>query len=286
MTPFEVEPVAPKPSAKDVPWALADLPPFPVVATRLMQMLAREDVDITEVGTMISAEPVFATRVLQMANSPLFALARQVKTISHAVVVLGLSRIKSITLTRVLGDFMKPALNVKALRVCWRNSLAVALVAEKLAPACRMDPDFAYVAGLLRDIGRLAMLVKYPESYANMLAVTREYAFDLRATERELFEIDHCEAGAWMMERLPFPPELCEVVAHHHDPIDSPLRMVHLVRIADEMADALGFAVSPATNQPVFAQVIEGLPERLRSRFQFDTEELSSEIESKLRSWI
>jgi putative nucleotidyltransferase with HDIG domain len=229
---------------------------------------------------------VFATRVLQMANSPLFALARQVKTISHAIVVLGLGRIKSITLTRALGDFMGPALNVKALRVCWRNSLAVALVAEKLAPACRMDPDFAYVAGLLRDIGRLAMLVKYPESYANLLAVSREYAFDLRATERELFEIDHCEAGAWMMERMPFPPELCEVVAHHHDPIDTPFRMVHLVRIADEMADALGFAVIPSTNQPSLEQVLEELPERFRSRFHFDPEDLTAEIETKLRSWI
>jgi putative nucleotidyltransferase with HDIG domain len=286
MTNLEVETIQPKPPAEDAPWQLANLPPFPVVATRLMQMLAREDVDIAEVGKMISAEPVFATRVLQMANSPLFALTRQVKTISHAIVVLGLGRIKSITITRALGDFMGPALNFKILRVCWRNSLAVALVAERLAPVCRLDPDFAYVAGLLRDIGRLAMLVKYPESYANMLAVTREYAFDLRATERELFEIDHCEAGAWLVERLPFPEELCEVVAHHHDPIDSPFRMVHLIRIADEMADALGFAVIPSTSQPSFEQILEELPERFRSRFIVDPEELAAEIESKLRSWL
>src|SRR5271163_3144125 len=60
------------------PWALDNLPPFPVVATRLAQMLFREDVDITEAGRMISADPVFASRLLQMANSPLFALERQV----------------------------------------------------------------------------------------------------------------------------------------------------------------------------------------------------------------
>jgi HD-like signal output (HDOD) protein len=108
MTHLEVGTIPPKLTAEEAPWQLANLPPFPVVATRLMQMLAREDVDIAEVGKMISAEPVFATRVLQMANSPLFALARQVKTISHAIVVLGLGRIKSITLTRALGDFMGP----------------------------------------------------------------------------------------------------------------------------------------------------------------------------------
>src|SRR5712691_7252203 len=97
--------------------------------------------------------------------------------------------------------------------MCWRNTLAGAIVAEKLARACRMDTDFAYVAGLLRDIGRLALLVKYPESYANLLAVTREHAFDIRTVERDLFDIDHYEAGAWLMQRMPFPSELCEVAA-------------------------------------------------------------------------
>jgi HD-like signal output (HDOD) protein len=164
MTDLEVQTTHPKPLADNTPWALDNLPPFPAVATRLVRMLAQENVDITEVGKMIAAEPVFATRVLQMANSPLFAISRQVKTISHAIVLVGLERVKAITVTRALGDFVGPALNIAVLRVCWRNTLAGAIVAEKLARACRVDTDFAYVAGLLRDIGRLALLVKYPES--------------------------------------------------------------------------------------------------------------------------
>src|SRR5262249_1867392 len=147
---------------------------------------------ISEVGKIISAEPVFATRVLQMANSPLFALSTQVKTLSHAIVVLGLARVKAITVTRAVGDFVAPALGLRWLRICWQNRLAGALVAEKLARACKMDADFAYVAGLIRDIGRLALLVKYPESYANLLAVTAEHAFDLLSAERDLFDVDHC----------------------------------------------------------------------------------------------
>jgi len=78
-----------KPATDTTPWALDKLPPFPLVASHLMQLLAEEDPDISEVGRMIAAEPVFATRVLQMANSPLFALTAQVKTLSHAIVVLG-----------------------------------------------------------------------------------------------------------------------------------------------------------------------------------------------------
>jgi len=275
-----------KPPTNTTPLALDKLPPFPLVASRLMQLLAEEDPDISEVGRMIAAEPVFAARVLQMANSPLFALRAQVKTLSHAIVVLGLARVKSITVTRVLGDFVAPVLHVRALRGCWQNSLAGALLAEKLARACKMDMEVAYVAGLLRDIGRLGLLVKYPDSYANLLAVSGEHAFDLMNSERELFDMDHCQAGAWLMAQMPFPPELTEAVVHHHDtPTDNGFRMVHLIRIADRMADALGFAVLAQVKQPQFSEVLQELPAAALPRFNHDEAVLRAEIDSRIQTW-
>jgi len=273
-------------SAKRTPWALDDLPPFPWVAKRLMATLARENVDITEIGKLIAAEPVFATRVLQLANSPLFALERQVRTISHAIILLGLDRVKAITFTRAMEDFVSPALNVKALRVCWQNSLAVALISEKLARAARMDADFAYVAGLLRDIGRLALLVKYPEPYANLLAVSGEEHYDLMLMERELFDIDHCEAGGWLMHQLPFPPELAEVIVNHHQALDrNSFRMVHLVQCADRLADALGFGVLVDAAKPAVEEVIEFLPESARARLGEDYEQWKAETGARLQAW-
>jgi len=281
------EPEAPisKPGGEKKLWALDDLPPFPPVATRLLEVLSHDNAHITGVGRIIAAEPVFASRVLKMANSPLFALQTQVKTISHAIVLLGLDRVKAITVTRALGDFVGPVLNKTALRAWWQNSLACALLSEKLARACKMDTDFAYVAGLLRDIGRLALLVKYPDSYINLLAVSGEQGFDVIATERDLFDIDHCQAGAWLMGKMPFPPELCEVVAKHHDPPSGKFRMVHLVRIAGLLADALGFAVLPEVHQPTFAEVLQQLPEAACMRFTPDPQELKADIAARIQFW-
>lgn len=252
----------------------------------MMATVSKEDADIHEVGKLIAAEPVFATRVLQLANSPLFALERQVRTISHAIILLGLDRVKAITFTRALEDFVTPALKIQALRACWRNCLASALLSEKLTRATRMDADFAYVAGLLRDIGRLALLVKYPEPYSNLLAVSGEQQFDLAMMERELFDIDHCEAGAWLMRQLPFPPELEHIVANHHRELDhDSFRMVHLVQCADRLADALGFGVLPDAQAPPIEHALEHLPAAARARIGNDYEQWKSDITARLQPW-
>jgi putative nucleotidyltransferase with HDIG domain len=279
-------PAAQETAVQATPWALDDLPPFPWVAKRLMATVSKEDVDIHEVGKLIAAEPVFATRVLQLANSPLFALERQVRTISHAIILLGLDRVKAITFTRALEDFVTPALSIKALRMCWQNCLAVALLAEKLARAARMDADFAYVAGLLRDIGRLALLVKYPEPYSNLLAVSGEQKFDLMLMERELFDIDHCEAGAWLMQKLPFPQELAEIISHHHGHLDDDsFRMLHLIQCADRLADALGFGVLADVPLPSIEETLEPLPEAARARLGTDYEQWKVDVAARIQSW-
>ena len=285
MLELQTEPVQTSP-VKQTPWALDELPPFPWVAQRLMATVSKEDVDIHEVGKLIAAEPVFATRVLQLANSPLFALQRQVRTISHAIILLGLDRVKAITFTRALEDFVTPALKIKALRACWQNCLATALLSEKLARAARMDADFAYVAGLLRDIGRLALLVKYPEPYSNLLAVSGELQFDLLMMERELFDIDHCQAGAWLLQQLPFPPELADIITNHHEQLEhDSFRMLHLVQCADRLADALGFGVLPDAQPSSIDDALEHVPEAARARLGADYEQWKADVTARLQAW-
>jgi len=257
-----------------------------MIATRLVAMLSKEEVDTVEVGRLIAAEPVFASRVLQMANSPLFALERQVKTISHAMVLLGLERVKAITVTRAVEDYVAPVLTTEALRACWRNSLAIALLAERLARSAKMDSDFAYVAGLLADLGRLALLKNNPGPYANLLAVSAQQEFDLMLMERQLFDIDHCEAGAWLTRKMLFPPELTEVAANHHAhaPEDNrSFRLVHLVQVADRLADALGFGILAPVQPPHLGRVLNQIPDVSRSRLENDVEQWKQKIAARIQ---
>ncbi len=268
-------------TADATPWALEKLPPFSPVAMRLVALLSNENVHVDQVSRFIAAEPVFAARVLQLANSPLFSLVRQVTTIPQAVILVGLERVKAIALTRALGDYVAPVLRRKALAGCWRNTLAGAIAAEAIAPAYRLDPGLAYTAGLLRDIGRLALLVKYPEAYANAIEIAREGA-DLRETERSLFDLDHCQAGQWIVNRMFLPEEICHCVVHHHDRhIPDGWDLVHLIRTADRLADALGFAILPHLGAPPAAEILEEIPGAGR-RAALDPDSLAAEIERRI----
>ena len=268
------------------PWAIEDLPPFPAVATRLLRLLASEDVNVNEVARTVAAEPVFAIRVLQLANSPLFAVQNEIVGIPQAIILLGLTRVRAITVTRAMGDFIAPAINLKTLRTCWRNSLAGALIAEELANISGVDPDVAYLAGLLRDIGRLALLIKYQREYDNLVAVSREEHYDLIATERDLFDIDHCEAGAWVVKKFPLPAELSDVIARHHEPLKpGQFDLVALVACADRMADALGFALLAPAVQSAFDQVRREFADVSGCAYDRDAEEMRKIVEGKIAAW-
>ena len=285
MTTIEAKNAA-QPEAAAAPWAIENLPPFPAVATRLLRLLAREDVNVNEVARTVAAEPVFAARVLQLANSPLFAVQAEIVGIPQAIILLGLTRVRAITVTRAMGDFIAPAINLRTLRMCWRNSLAGALVAEELANISGVDPDLAYLAGLLRDIGRLALLIKYPREYDNLVAVSREEHFDLIATERELFDVDHCEAGEWVIKKFPLPAELSDVIARHHQPLTpGQFDLVTLVACADRMADGLGFALLEPADRAAFEQACRDFAEVSGCSFDPAPEELTKTIESKIAAW-
>jgi putative nucleotidyltransferase with HDIG domain len=273
------------PEAYGAPWALRNLPPFPGVAAQVLQILSQDHVHVSDIGRLISSEPVFAANVLQVANSTLFGLRSRVMTVSQAVAVLGLQRVKGVILNRALGTYLMPVLGIGALQRCWQNSLAGALLAEKLARSCGMNPDIAYTAALLRDIGRLALLTRFPGPYTNMLAAAQKNGYDLMDVERNLFDIDHCQAGCRLMDSMALPAELREVVAGHHaQPGHEPFGLVRLVHVADLMSDALGFGILRSSTAPSYAVVLPELPETARARFPFDPDELRTEIASKIQT--
>jgi putative nucleotidyltransferase with HDIG domain len=274
-----------KETAGELPWALRQLPSFPAVASKLLQLLAKEDVPMRRIVEVMRTDPAFSSGILRVANSALFGFASKVETVKHAVVVVGLDRVRTLTLTVAMGSYLKAALRIAVLRGCWRHSLACALLSEELAEACSMHLDRAYTAGLLHDVGRLGLLVVHPAEYSKLLTVTEQNAGDVLEMERKLFDMDHCQAGRRLMREWKFPEEFHEIAARHHaEPARGEFNLLALVRLACRLADTLGFrAVKPARPW-TFQDIQAALPELCLERFNPDPEGLRVRVASIIDS--
>ena len=260
------------------PWALKSLPPFPAVALQLLNLLDDDDVPMKKIVDLLRVDPALSAEVLRVSNSALYGLSRRIDNVSHAIVVLGTEVVKRLALTVALGRFSHRFLHNKSLRICWDHSIGCALVAEELALAMDQPKDRAYTAGLLHDVGRLALLSCYPTEYGNLIAVARENEFDELECERELFDVDHCAAGEWLGRHWNLPPEFVDAIAHHHTAEAKDNSLLSIVTAANTVADAVGFNVLDIPAKATVAEILADLPLNDREKVVEKLEDFGDEI--------
>src|SRR5215472_15797613 len=94
------------------PWALINLPPFPAVAARILQLLSKEDAGMKELAALIRSDVAFSSEVLTMANSALFTFRNEITGILQATVLLGLQRVKAVALTVGMRSYLLNSLEI------------------------------------------------------------------------------------------------------------------------------------------------------------------------------
>jgi putative nucleotidyltransferase with HDIG domain len=164
------------------------------------------------------------------------------------------------------------------------HSLATALIAEEAAPKMHVSPDIGYTAGLLHNLGALGLMAAYPDEYSRMLEVSNDYGFDLLKTERDLFDIDHCAAGAYLAQDWNFPDELAAAIATHHDePAAGITGLESLTQISWRLADALGFAAFSPAREWGYDELLAYLPNLGNSWLTKGSEEVHNELAARLQ---
>jgi putative nucleotidyltransferase with HDIG domain len=230
------------------------------VALQLMGLLDDAEAPIDRILSLLRVDPALSAEILRVSNSALYGLSRRIDNLSHAVVVLGTDVVKRLAITAALARFSRGFMHVPGLRACWDHSVACALIAEELAQAMNQPTDRAYTAGLLHDIGRLALFASYPVEYGNMFAVARESDFDELACERELFQVDHCAAGAWLARSWSLPEDFVEAISGHHTSEPGDASLVSIVTAADRVANCIGFHVQYAPPRESVSEFLGRLP--------------------------
>jgi putative nucleotidyltransferase with HDIG domain len=243
------------------PWSLRLLPPFPAIAQRVLALVGHEDLAIRELGDLVKMDPSFSAELLHFANSALFGVRHGVKSVSQAIVLLGLDRVKTMATLVAVNRMVRGSVRVESLRKAWLHSLATAVIAEEAARVSGVAIDTAYTAGLLHNLGTLGLMSAYPEEYSRMLEVTQDFGFDLLQTERDLFDIDHCLAGCYLAQDWDFPDELAAAIAvHHEDPVPGEASLDNVVKVSWRLSDTLGYIAFPPDKPWSYHELVAFLP--------------------------
>jgi HD-like signal output (HDOD) protein/signal transduction histidine kinase len=219
---------------------IARLPAMPQILIKLIEHLQADDLGMAELAALISNDAGMTSKILSVANSSAYHRPSRVVGLEQSLVALGTDMIKTLVISEsVFQTFNNfPHSGSTDLRGFWKNSLTAAFIARDLAQRMEFGHvEEAYLAGLLHNVGRLALLATAPKEYAfNFTARDDE---DLCAVEQRTLQITHAEAGAWLIERWHLDSFLADSVLYHHEPsarLESSHPLIRIVRLAHLMA--------------------------------------------------
>ena len=222
--------------------SVRELPTLPDVITRLQEELATPSASSGSIAAIIREDPALVLKTLKAANSPLYGLGRKITDMDEAVTVLGFDEVYRIVMTMSTLNLFKDTPHIDYRRF-WQHSLSVAF-------ATRPVFEFAgnkgllereetisdlFIAGLLHDIGILAM-DQYIPGYEKVIeSVYSMEDVPFYGVEYEVMKISHCEVGAHLLLKWEIPEHIISAVTFHHLPEMAPLRreLARIVHIAD-----------------------------------------------------
>ncbi len=207
----------------------------PAILVPLLEMmrLPSDKIKMEKVVELISCDGSIAAQCLRLANSPLFG-RRPTETVRAAVMALGLERVRSILFGLCVNRVIPQDKWVIEPTAFWRHSLGCALVTQQLAHKIEYpEPEKAYLAGLLHDLGVLVNSLLYTAEFRECLRQAAEQRVALATVEEKVLGFTHCDTGSMLCQHWSLPKELADATRCHHDvsllPAAGPLAcLVHL----------------------------------------------------------
>lgn len=219
----------------------ARLPAMPQVLLKLLELCRSGDASISDFAGVVAMDAGMSGRVMGVAHSAAFARPGKRLSLEQALLTLGIDTMK----TLVIGESVAQVFS-RLSQQCpadisgfWRHSLTTAVLARELALGIAYPhAEEAYLAGLLHDVGRLALASACPREYLPFFtAADTDAACEL---ERSSLSITHAEAGAWMVERWHLDSFLSDSVLYHHEPareLRSAAPLIQLTQLAHRIAE-------------------------------------------------
>jgi len=203
---------------------LGDLPPLPQVAAQVLRLATDPDSTTDELQRVIATDQALTAQILKIANSAMFGMVREVRTLTQAIMTLGFSTIKSVVIASSAKNLYSRGGTGLQERLLWEHALVSALSARAYAKGFRSPRmEEAFLGGLMHDIGKSVMGLKFPERYGALLRnIYNSAGPDDLESELDLFGFDHAMVGEALLHSWNLARSLENTVRWHHDPSHAP----------------------------------------------------------------
>ncbi|MCK9273937.1 MAG: HDOD domain-containing protein [Syntrophales bacterium] len=219
------------------------LPTLPEIFSKINEIIANPKSSALEIADVISKDTALAARLLTIVNSAFYGFPVKIDTISRAVVIVGTKQLTTlaygVTIMKMFQHISADYIDTESF---WKHSLACGIASRVIAGYKDIrNTERLFVAGLLHDIGRLALYSYRPSHMIRAIKKAKEKSLFLHETELEELGIDHCEAGGMLAKKWRLPSMLEDTMQFHHFPVKSCNRLessiVHIANIITNAAE-------------------------------------------------
>jgi putative nucleotidyltransferase with HDIG domain len=229
---------------------------LPENATKIIRMTADPNCNHAQLLKFISQDAALAARIMKAVNSAFYALPNKITRLDHAISFMGMRAVKEVTVSSSLGSLCKPrALGNYDARDLWDHSLGVAILARELAVHAKtVDPEEAFTAGMLHDVGLLITAQAESAKCSAVFTNAEIAAAPFASLEQTIFGFSHAELGERLGEQWKFPDYVTAAIRWHHEPDSAPIDhrdMCLFIHVADKFCcDAkVGFPLTCAREE-------------------------------------
>ena len=206
-----------------------DIHAMPSVIVKALNIMKKPTASMKELGDIVMFDQSLTIKILALVNSAYYGFSQQISSISIALSLLGMVKVKNI----IVAVAMKPMMSNQGDKELWKHSMRVAAGCEYLANLTKvMDSDEAFIAGSVHDVGKIVLHMSNDKIYTKVTNAVNDGA-DILDAERKYFDSDHVKTGSLLAKRWQLPILLANIISYHHAPslssIPVPCNLVCLV---------------------------------------------------------
>jgi putative nucleotidyltransferase with HDIG domain len=222
---------------------ITDLPTIPTSLVRILQIVRNPNAEFMDLVNAMETDQALVAKVLQVANSPLYGYRREVKDLDRAIALIGFNEVRNLAMgLTAFQTLHRRGGSVRFDRqLFWTHCYTTAFVARFIAkPLGFQGQDFAFVGGLLHDIGKVVLDSYFPNEFVEVIEALEQPPHTFYASEHRTLGNTHDEIGAYLLTQWDFPEDLIAAVIGHHTPDRADHPLADLIFTANLIVHQMG----------------------------------------------